>query len=111
MKKYFMPIFWFLLLGAGMYYSYGILLTVNKTVTSTDFSLILKCLAGVFVSGTAIAALLYDILYSHTVDSLNAYKRELEKESIDSSESSSKIKVLESKIDVLEKALENALNK
>jgi len=42
---------------------------------------------------------------------LNSYKRELEKESIVSNESSSKIKVLESKIEVLEKALENALKK
>lgn len=40
---------------------------------------------------------------------LNSYKRELEKESISSTESSSRVKVLESKIEVLEKALENAL--
>ena len=42
---------------------------------------------------------------------INSYKRELEKESVLSSENSSKVKVLESKIEVLEKALENALNK
>lgn len=40
---------------------------------------------------------------------LNSYKRELEKEAISSSENSSRVKVLESKIEVLEKALENAL--
>ncbi len=40
---------------------------------------------------------------------LNSYKRELEKEAISSDESSAKVKVLESKIEVLEKALENAL--
>lgn len=40
---------------------------------------------------------------------LNSYKRELEKESVQSLESSSRVKVLESKIEVLEKALENAL--
>ncbi len=40
---------------------------------------------------------------------INSYKRELEKESISSTESSSRVKVLESKIEVLEKALENAL--
>ena len=44
-------------------------------------------------------------------DRINTYKRELEKESITSSENSSKVKVLESKIEVLEKALENALKK
>ena len=42
---------------------------------------------------------------------LNMYKRELEKESINSDESNAKVKVLESKIEVLEKALENALKK
>lgn len=42
---------------------------------------------------------------------LKAYKRELEKSSITSDESDSKVKVLESKIEVLEKALKDALNK
>lgn len=40
-----------------------------------------------------------------------AYQRQLEKESISSDENAAKVKVLESKIQVLEKALENALNK
>ena len=43
-------------------------------------------------------------------DKINSYQRQLEKESISSNESSSRVKVLESKIEVLEKALENALN-
>lgn len=42
---------------------------------------------------------------------LNSYKRELEKESISSNESAARVKVLESKIEVLEKALDNALKK
>ena len=42
---------------------------------------------------------------------INTYKRKLEKESVTSEESSAKVKVLESKIEVLEKALENALKK
>jgi hypothetical protein len=42
---------------------------------------------------------------------INSYKRELEKESVTSIESAARVKVLESKIQVLEKALENALNK
>ena len=55
-------------------------------------------LAGVFFAGTLFGK-------------LNSYKRELEKESVSSDEASAKVKVLESKIKVLEKALENALNK
>ena len=39
-----------------------------------------------------------------------SYKRQLEKESISSDENAAKVKVLESKIQVLEKALDNALN-
>ena len=42
---------------------------------------------------------------------INSYARQLEKESILSTENSSKVKILESKIEVLEKALENALKK
>ena len=42
-------------------------------------------------------------------DKIDSYKRELEKESIASSENSSRVKVLEQKIEVLEKALDNAL--
>ena len=42
-------------------------------------------------------------------DKLNSYKRELEKESIVADENSSRVKVLEQKIEVLEKALDNAL--
>jgi uncharacterized membrane protein SpoIIM required for sporulation len=42
---------------------------------------------------------------------IGAYKRQLEKESISSDENAAKVKVLESKIQVLEKALENALKK
>jgi hypothetical protein len=41
---------------------------------------------------------------------LNIYQRKLEKESISSDENAAKVKVLESKIQVLEKALENAIN-
>jgi len=41
---------------------------------------------------------------------LREYQRELERRGVDRDESSSKIKVLESKIVVLEKALQDALN-
>lgn len=42
-------------------------------------------------------------------EKLSSYKRELEKESVESDSNASKVKVLEQKIEVLEKALENAL--
>ena len=54
------------------------------------------------------AFILVVILYNKSKE-LEAYKRQLEKQSIFSDESSSKVKVLEQKIEVLEKALENAL--
>lgn len=41
----------------------------------------------------------------------SAYERRLEKTSVSKDESSSKVKVLEAKIEVLEKALEDALKK
>lgn len=41
----------------------------------------------------------------------SAYERKLEKTSVSKDESSSKVKVLEAKIEVLEKALEDALKK
>ena len=40
---------------------------------------------------------------------LKSYKRELEKESVSSDKNAARVKVLESKIEVLEKALQNAL--
>ena len=68
-------------------------------------------LAGVFVSGVGIGLFLMAIKLNSKNNILSSYKRELEKESISSDESSAKVKVLEAKIEVLEKALENALNK
>ena len=68
-------------------------------------------LAGVFVSGLFFGVFLMFIKLNVKNDKINSYKRELEKESIASGESSARVKVLESKIEVLEKALENALKK
>ena len=50
------------------------------------------------------------IIYAKNKE-INIYQRQLEKESISSDDNSAKVKVLESKIQVLEKALENALKK
>lgn len=66
---------------------------------------------GIFIGGIFTGIFLMSLKLNVKNDRLNSYKRELEKESISSDESSARVKVLESKIQVLEKALENALNK
>ena len=63
----------------------------------------------IFLSGVLTGILLMGFKLKVKNSKLNSYKRELEKEAISSSENSSRVKVLESKIEVLEKALENAL--
>ena len=68
-------------------------------------------LAVEFVCGLVLGIFLMNIWIYVKDKNLNKYKRALEKECISSSESSSRVKVLESKIEVLEKALENALKK
>ena len=68
-------------------------------------------LLGVFISGLILGVFLMNLRLNVKNDKINTYKRELEKESITGNEASSRVKVLESKIEVLEKALENALNK
>lgn len=65
--------------------------------------------AFIFLSGVLTGILLMGFKLKVKNSKLNSYKRELEKEAISSSENSSRVKVLESKIEVLEKALENAL--
>lgn len=49
--------------------------------------------------------------YSTANERLKAYKRELEKNSVEKDSSTSRVDVLEAKIKVLEKALHDALNK
>ena len=66
-------------------------------------------LTGIFISGVGIGVFLMFLKLNVKNDKINLYKRELEKEAISSDESLAKVKVLESKISVLEKALENAL--
>ena len=66
-------------------------------------------LAGIFISGVGIGIFLMFLKLNVKNDKINLYKRELEKEAISSDESLAKDKVLESKIQVLEKALEYAL--
>jgi len=67
-------------------------------------------LAGIFLSGLIFGIFLMYLKLNVKNNKINLYKRELEKESIASDENSARVKVLESKIQVLEKALENAIN-
>jgi len=64
-----------------------------------------------FISGIVFGILLMNICIIVKNKKINAYKRQLEKEAISSDNNAAKVKVLESKILVLEKALENALKK
>ena len=62
-----------------------------------------------FFIGLVIGMLLMNFFVLVKNKKISAYQRKLEKESISSDENAAKVKVLESKIEVLEKALENAL--
>ena len=64
-----------------------------------------------FILGVLSGMLLMNIFIIIKDKKINIYKRQLEKEAINSDENIAKVKVLESKIQVLEKALENALKK
>jgi hypothetical protein len=62
-----------------------------------------------FIAGSLVASYIMTITIYVKNKRMNAYKRQLEKEAISSDENAAKVKVLEQKIEVLEKALENAL--
>ena len=68
-------------------------------------------LIGIFVSGVLFGIFLMMLKLNVKNTKISSYKRELEKESLSSDENAAKVKVLESKIEVLEKALENTLHK
>ena len=63
----------------------------------------------IFILGQISAICFFVPLYLSLKEKYKAYKRELEKDSISNQTSESKIAVLENKITVLEKALEEAL--
>ena len=77
----------------------------SKTVNLALFSLLM------FVLGEISAIFFFAPLYLSLKEKFNAYKRELEKGSISNTSSEAKIQVLENKITVLEKALEDALKR
>ena len=62
-----------------------------------------------FMAGSLVASYIMTITIYVKNKRMDAYKRQLEKEAISSDENAAKVKVLEQKIEVLEKALENAL--
>ena len=61
--------------------------------------------------GTIIGIALTALFSQRNLTNIKIYKRELEKESVASDEATAQIKVLKSKIEVLEKALQQALKK
>ena len=65
----------------------------------------------IFVLGILSVLFFFAPLYSSLKEKYNAYKRELEKGSISNTSAEAKINVLENKITVLEKALDDALKK
>lgn len=81
--------------------------TIHSTKTlSLSFYTIMILLAGIF---SAICLLIP--FYLTQTEQLFAYKRELEKSSVKTDSSTSQVKVLQAKIQVLEKALKDALDK
>lgn len=62
-----------------------------------------------FFAGALLSFVLMMFLMFVKNNKVKAYQRQLEKESITSDENSARVKVLEQKIEVLEKALEKAL--
>ena len=63
----------------------------------------------IFILGEISAIFFFAPIYTSLKEKFNAYKRELEKDSISSTTAEAKIQVLENKITVLEKALDDAL--
>ena len=63
-----------------------------------------------FFIGIFVGIFLMNIVVLVKNKKIGLYKRQLEKEALSSDENAAKVKVLESKIKVLEKALENSLN-
>lgn len=61
--------------------------------------------------GFFVGLALFSPFYFAQEEKLNAYKRELEKSSVKKDSSSSQVKVLQAKVEVLERALKEALNK
>lgn len=107
MNKFIKYTFLLLIATVSAYYGYQYFTKIGLTLSAdvTKFACI------TFILGFTLSQLFAELVVDKMKSTLAVYKREFEKESIESTESSSKVKVLESKIAVLEKALEDALNK
>lgn len=81
---------------------------INLSANTINFDLATYTLI-VFLLGIFSVFFFFAPLYKSLKEKYNAYKRELEKGSISNSNGEAKIKVLENKITVLEKALDDAL--
>lgn len=68
-------------------------------------------LLAIFFAGVLLGFIIGMLFYSRSQKRLKEYQRKLEKTSVQSSEDTSKVSVLEAKIEVLEKALKSALEK
>ena len=68
-------------------------------------------ITAIFFLGGISALLFFAPVYTSLKTKFGAYKRELERGSVSNTNSEAKIKVLENKIAVLEKALEDALKR
>ena len=93
------------------YFGYIYAVELLQSDGLTDISKFITIMVAAFAIGTLFGILTMLLKTILQGSKLNGYKRELEKESISAAENSSKVKVLESKIEVLEKALKEALAK
>ena len=80
-------------------------MTVHATKTLNCSFILLSVLGAGLISGIC----LFVPFYLAQTEQLFAYKRELEKSNIKTDSSNSQVKVLQAKIEVLEKALKEAL--
>lgn len=88
------------------YTNFSALLTHNPNMNHDELFYVIVTTAILFM---VLGIYLTKFMGLKQVKQLNEYKRELERRGIAKDESSSKVKVLESKIEVLEKALKEAI--
>ena len=83
---------------------------MNLSVHTLNFDLAIYTLI-VYILGILSVVFFFAPLYKSLKEKFNAYKRELERGSISNTSAEAKINVLENKITVLEKALDDALKR
>lgn len=87
---------------------FSTLMNLSPHTLSFDLAIYTLC---IFFLGVLSVIFFFAPLYSSLKEKYNAYKRELEKGSISNTSAEAKINVLENKITVLEKALDDAIKK